>query len=273
MLEIMLKEYFYRSQNTKIYYEKIDNNNLPIIFIHGFGVDNRMWKSQFYYFSDIFKTIRYDLRGFGKSISLGNEDYSHEDDLRSFLEYMGVKRAHLIGLSFGGTIAINFTLKYPEIVDKLVIADSGVDGYIYSKEYSNLFITLSYLYQKNRSDLLQKKWLELPHFQHTILNPELKKELIAMAGDYSFCSIRNSPILTVNTKAIDNLGKITNKTLILIGEYDLYDLHNNAKIMNKKIPNSKIEIIPDTGHMTNMENPDMFNKLVHEFLITHENSN
>lgn len=98
---------------ASLYYE-VQGKGLPLVFISGGGVlDRRCWDDQFLVFSKHFKVIRYDVRGIGKS-SRPAGPFSHSDDLQALLKFLGVKRAHLVALSVGGAIAIDFTLEYPD---------------------------------------------------------------------------------------------------------------------------------------------------------------
>ena len=87
-----------------------------------------MWQPQVEFFAREFRTISYDVRGFGKS-SLPTKAYRHEDDLCALLDHLAVDRAHVVGLSMGGQIAVNFALKYPDKVATLTLLDSALDGY------------------------------------------------------------------------------------------------------------------------------------------------
>ncbi|HRN71221.1 MAG TPA: alpha/beta hydrolase, partial [Candidatus Woesebacteria bacterium] len=99
-----------------IYYQYSDIKSLEtLVFLHGFSLDHRMWEPQIEEFSSKFNVLVYDLRGYGKS-SMPNQNYSHYDDLFHLLNHLDIKQVHLIGLSMGGRVAIDFTLEHPEKV-------------------------------------------------------------------------------------------------------------------------------------------------------------
>jgi pimeloyl-ACP methyl ester carboxylesterase len=79
--------------------------------------------------------IRYDIRGHGKSAFPTGEKYAHADDLAALLEYLSIPRAVVVGQSLGGEIAINFALRYPHRIRRLVLADTSLDGYKWSDEW------------------------------------------------------------------------------------------------------------------------------------------
>ena len=119
-----------------LYYE-VTGDGPPLVFLHGFSVDHRMWDSQVDFFAQHHQVIRYDLRGFGRS-SLPTEPYAHVDDLRALLDHLQLTQATLVGLSRGGSVALDFTLTYPQRVDKLVLVDSVLGGYRWSTEQRQL---------------------------------------------------------------------------------------------------------------------------------------
>lgn len=101
---------------AQIYYE-IAGEGEPTVLVHGFTLDTRMWDDQFETFSTRYKVVRYGVRGYGKSsVPEEGSHYSNAADLRQFLDHLDIEKAHVIGLSMGGSIAINFTLEYPECV-------------------------------------------------------------------------------------------------------------------------------------------------------------
>ena len=120
----MLKHQDFATINgTRLYFE-IAGSGQPLVLLHGFTLDTRMWDDQFEPLTREFQVIRYDMRGFGQSGPPASERYAHADDLRDLLDHLRVDKAHLVGLSKGGAIALDFTLAYPRRVNKLVLIDT-----------------------------------------------------------------------------------------------------------------------------------------------------
>src|SRR6266436_3819505 len=115
---------------TSLYYE-VAGEGHPLVLNHGGLVDNHLWDDQFDEFARHFKVIRYDIRGFGDSGMLKNgmDPYSMERDLHSLLQFLGIEKTYVLGLSLGGTLAIDFTLQYPGMVDALITVGSGLSGF------------------------------------------------------------------------------------------------------------------------------------------------
>ncbi len=99
-----------------------------MLLIHAGVADHRMWDDQFSVFAEHYRTIRYDTRGFGRSVT---EDvpFSNHHDVTDLLDHLGVQRAHVIGASRAGAIALNVTLAYPHRVRGLVLVAAGMGGH------------------------------------------------------------------------------------------------------------------------------------------------
>ncbi len=96
---------FARVNGAELYYEAT-GEGLPVVLIHGSWVDHRMWVDQVQALADHHMVLRYDVRGYGRS-SMPSIQYSHHEDLDGLLNHLKIGRAHLVGLSMGGAIAVN----------------------------------------------------------------------------------------------------------------------------------------------------------------------
>src|SRR5215471_1426812 len=121
---------FAEVNGTRLYYE-VAGEGHPLVLNHGGLVDNHLWDDQFEEFAKHFKVIRYDIRGFGDSgfIKSGLEPYSMEGDLFSLLQFLDIQKTYMLGLSMGGSLSVDFTLQYPEMVDALITVGAGLSGY------------------------------------------------------------------------------------------------------------------------------------------------
>ena len=98
-----------------------------VVLLHGGILDRRMWDYEAGAWSSRFRVVRYDLRGHGRSADIG-APYSASDDLAAVLDAVGAPRAHLVGLSKGGSVALDFALTHPNRVDRLVLAGAFPSG-------------------------------------------------------------------------------------------------------------------------------------------------
>ncbi len=238
---------------------KIIGSGIPIVFIHGFSLDSRMWQLQVDYFAKTNQVITYDMRGYGKS-EPPNGSYSHVKDLRELLASLKIDKAHIVGLSLGDEVAIDYTLTDPDTVLSLTLADTSLGGYSRTVDWR--------VYAKEQGlEQAKENWLNHPVFAPSNHNSAVAKQLKAMVGDYSgWHWLNDDPRIKLNPPAIDRLGEINVPTQIILGELDLPYYHDIAKILIDKIPNSKLHIIKGAGHMTNLENAVKFNEIVDSFI-------
>lgn len=248
---------FFEFDKGKLYFEVVGEGE-PIVFIHGFTLDRRMWKPQVDEFSKKFKVITHDLRGFGKS-STPVDKYSHHEDLKALLDHLGISEAHIIGLSLGGEIALDFAVSYPDMVKTLTLADSSLGGYKSTVDWN--------VHPELGLDKAKENWLNHHVFDKTRENIEATFLLKQIVSDYSgWHWFNNDPREKVSPSTIEQIQNINIPTTIIIGEYDLSYFKDIADILNNKIPNSNKVIIKNSGHMSNLENIEQFNKTIEQQL-------
>lgn len=238
-----------------IFYQYLDvKSEETLVFLHGFSLDHRMWKPQIAEFSSNFKILVYDLRGFGKS-TLPSQNYSHHEDLLQLLKHLKIKQIHLIGLSMGGRVAIDFTLEHPEQVKTLTVIDSSLGGYKSTVDFS---IKIETNMQNAR-----EKWLSHEVFEYTNKSPQLANKLKLILNDYSgWHWLNGNKYEEVIATAKDRLHEIKCPTQILVGEHDLEYFNNIGQYMHERITHSNYQIIPESGHMSNLENAKFINQLI-----------
>ncbi|CAG7642380.1 alpha/beta fold hydrolase [Paenibacillus allorhizosphaerae] len=129
IVDPLIRSGYAELHDGRLYFETAGSGEYAIIFIHGMGLDHRMWDDQFEPFSRQYTAIRYDVRGYGKSTMPEKEPYSHQNDLKWLLDRIGIIQAALVGISMGGGIALDFALDYPECVSSLILSNSALNGY------------------------------------------------------------------------------------------------------------------------------------------------
>ena len=128
MTELTSRSGFLNAQGAPLYYEVAGPESAPaLLLLHAGVADSRMWDEQFSVFARQYRTIRYDLRGFGQS-QFPAGPFANYEDPAELLTYLGIAKAHVVGLSFGSKVALNFALIDPERVNALVLAAPAVGG-------------------------------------------------------------------------------------------------------------------------------------------------
>jgi 3-oxoadipate enol-lactonase len=251
---------------TRLYYEMAGVGH-PLVLIHGNTLDTRMWDDQFEVFAQHYQVIRYDMRGYGKSdIPQTEERYAPADDLMHLLKHFGLSHAHILGLSRGGAVAIDFALTYPDATDTLIAVDAGLGGYKW-RDFGTSQAEVRELGRTSGVEAARERWLNDALFAPALDNPHVAARLKRIVDDYSgWFWLHDDPRRPVKSPAIDQLGAITVPTLVVVGERDLPDFLAVAGVLQERIPDARKVVIPGVGHMSNMENPKRFNELVLGFL-------
>ncbi len=245
----------------------------PVVFIHGFPFSHKMWTfpgGQTEALAGTHRVVAYDVCGHGESeVSSGH--YSIEffvDDLIGLLNHLNIQQAIVVGLSMGGYIALRAIEKHPDRFKGLVLCDTrseadSNEGKIqravqinsiksegvkpFAEEYiKNIFAPES-MTERNESVRLIQSIIE------RTAPSSLFGTLLALAA---------------RTDTTDSLSSIKVPTCIIVGEKDVLTPVSAAEKMKENIPHAAVTVIPNAAHISNMENPEAFNKALVEFLQT-----
>lgn len=250
---------------TRLSYE-VAGDGTPVVLIHGFSLDHRMWDDQFAVFAARHRVLRYDLRGFGAS-AVPDGPYRHVDDLRALMRSVGIERAAIIGLSLGGSIAIDFALTYPDAVTALIPVDFVIGGYAWSAEWQAAVTPVWCAGRGGDITGAKRLWLDCPLFAPARRDAVVAARLAAMVAAYSgWHWAHRDPAHAIEPPAITRLGEIRAPTCLMIGEKDVPDFRVMHDLFVLSGRYNRTVTIPDAGHMTNMEQPGPFNDAVLDFL-------
>jgi 3-oxoadipate enol-lactonase len=245
------------------YYELHGKEGAPwLAFSHSLACNVRMWDGQIAALKDRFRILVYDTRGHGAS-SAPAGPYTLEalsDDLRALLSHLDIQRLHYVGLSLGGMIGQTFVLKYPGIMNRLVLADTGhAQTPEAIKQWEDRIRVAQAQGMKALVASTMERWFTEPFRA----SPPAKAiaELIAatpVAG-YVGCG---QAIMKLNTTA--RLKDIKNPVLALTGEQD--GAAAGTRYIGEHVPGAKFVTIPQAAHIANVEQPEAFNRALKDFL-------
>lgn len=257
---------------ARIYYE-VAGEGEPLVLVHAGIADSRMWDGQLAAFADRYRTIRYDMRGFGKT-EIVDGPFSHHDDLRGLLDFLHVDRAHLVGCSMGGGAALDFALEYPEMVGDLVLVGSAVSGFEPDfgppKEWDDLVAADEAGDLDLVSELEVRIWVDGParspeEVDAAVRDLVREMNLIALQNEATGLGEEWEP----EPPATDRLPDVQAPTLLVVGDEDQPRIFAAADLLEKELPNARKVIMHGTAHVPNMERPEEFNGIVLNFLQDH----
>jgi len=260
-----VKSGFVDVKHGRLFYEEAGVGPV-VVLIHGGNLDRRMWDEQFLLFAREFWVIRYDVRGFGKSTQLTHA-YSDTDDLASLLDHLRITKAHLVGLSMGGRIAIDFALVHPDKVLSLVLAGPGVSGFNFDASAMAQFWEVVRVAQEKGPEAASETWLKNPYMAPAMGNPVLAARIREISHENRHVFLSN-PLLghRLSPPAMHRLGELRAPILLVVGDRDVNDILAICGILEVRAPQAKKIVIREAGHMVNMEKPAEFDQAVLTFL-------
>ena len=247
----------------KLFYESAGKGT-NIVLLHDGMVNNKIWDEQFPLLSKTYRVVRYDRRGYGKS-SDPELKYSHIADLNQLFIQLRIDKAIIFGMSSGGRLAIDFTLTHPEKVTGLVLVGAVVSGFGYT---SHMNTRGGHFDPQKMTDpaKVNEYFIKDDPYEIYSENTAAKDKVMKLLP---FLARQNSvPTQPASKVAVRSLSEIKVPALILVGEYDIPDVHAHAGVINAGIANSKREIIPRSGHLIPIEQPALFNEAIIAFLNT-----
>lgn len=242
--------------------------SLPVVLIHGFPFDRRMWGPQIQALSKQYRVISYDVRGHGASAA-GDGQYTVEffvDDLFQLLDHLKLKQAVLCGLSMGGYIALRAAEREPERVKALILCDTKSEADGNEAKLKRAASVLSV--KKNGSSAYAEEFVK------AVLTEETLKTQTALARSVKDMIAGNTPLaiagallaLAARTDTTAALPKMSFPALLLVGSEDRLTPPSASEAMLKALPHAVLHVVPRAAHLSNLENPDFFNEKLLAFL-------
>jgi 3-oxoadipate enol-lactonase len=245
----------------RIHYE-LTGSGPDIVFVHGFSLDMRSWDKQVEAFAGHYRILRYDLRGFGGS-SLPSDPYDHCEDLAALMDRLDIRRPVLVGLSLGANIALRFCLTHQERIAGCVLASPGLPGYPW-REVRPPDAARAYAHAHG-VEVGKLFWLGHPLFASLSKKPEARAATHAMVADYSGWHWQHGDPQKAAINVAERLSAATVPILILSGAHDVEGYREIAQILGTRIAGATVEVIGTTGHMINLEEPELFNDRLRAF--------
>ncbi len=254
--------------NFTVSYNDVGEGSIPIIFLHGFPFDKSMWNNQLDNLKILNRVIAIDIRGFGKSMdetTLLTIDLFSED-LIAFMDKLNIKKAIICGLSMGGFISLNAIKRFPNRFEALILCDTQcIADTAELKE--NRYKAIEQI-KKDGTTEFNHKFIKNVFHPKSITN---KFELVESISSVVFANsneiiIAGLKALAERSETCSTLNAIRVPTLIICGREDSVTPLIQSEFMHKNIKSSTLKIIDNAGHVSNLEQPEEFNKYVGNFL-------
>jgi 3-oxoadipate enol-lactonase len=241
----------------------------PLLLLHAGIADRSMWDDVVPMLTDRFRVIRFDLRGYGQT-PLPDGPFVYASDAAELLTALGIERAHLVGVSMGGHVALDLALARPEMVDRLVLVGAGIDGWQHDA-------TLAAAWQEEeaafeRGDLDEAAWINVRTW---LDGPTRREEDVPKALRRRVFEMQRAAFEQENPAATggwlmpsrrERLGDVTAPTLVLVGALDQRDFRRIARFLAAEIPGALFEELPAVAHLPPLERPEAFARAIIAFL-------
>jgi pimeloyl-ACP methyl ester carboxylesterase len=255
---------------AQLYYE-VSGQGQPLVLLHAGVADSRMWDAQVKAFAPHFRVIRYDLRGFGQS-PMPSGRFAHYEDLRGLLDFLQIEQAAVVGLSYGGQVALDFVLAYPQRVTTLILGAPATIGgsqpslaILQFGEEEEALLEAGDL--AGATTLNVRMWVDGPQRTPDQVDPAIRALVYTMQlHAFSLPTPEDVAMDRLTPPAIARLGEVRAPTLILAGDRDVPGVAELADQLAREIPGAQKVILAGVAHLINLERPAEFNHLVQEFL-------
>lgn len=253
--------------DASLSYDATAGGDTPVVFIHGWALNKDVWNDQVAAFAPAYRVIRYDLRGFGKSTG-DADNTANADDLRILLDSLGVRSAHLVGMSRGAGVAADFAVRWPDRVRTLVLYGFGpTPDFPLPPEMAGgpPFAAIA---RAHGVDSL-KQWLTAsPIAWEPPDRPDIRAKLAPIMAAYDGRDLLHDrpPSGRVSPATIESLSRLTIPTLLLHGDHEMPMLQALADSLLRRMPTARRVVIRNAGHGAHLHQPDEFNREVLAFL-------
>lgn len=225
------------NDEAELYYVE-KGNGIPLILLHGNGGNSTYFEKQLEYFSKEYRVIAVDTRGHGQS-PRGRAPFTirqFAEDLKLFMDRMGIEKAHLLGFSDGGNVALCFALKYPERIDKLILNGANLNAKGVKRSVQ-LPIEIGYCIAKMFANKSAEAGRHAEMLGLMVNEPNIKEE---------------------------QLKQMTVPTLVIAGTRDMIK-ESHIRKMYENLPNARLAVI-EGDHFIANKRAETFNKEVEDFL-------
>lgn len=259
---------FIEVDGGELFYETAGSGE-NIVLLHDGMVSHEIWDYQFPLLAKYYRVTRYDRRGYGKS-SDPQSPYSDIDDLNRLFIKLGIEKATIFGMSSGGGCAIDFTLKYPEKVNALVLVGAVVGGYGYTSHMTYRGGHLKNPALMSDPAKAAEYFIWDDPYEIYAENREAKQKVASIVEANLHRPFDIRYYTPPERIAARFLSEIKVPCFVMVGEHDIPDVHAHAGVISFGIQGARRAVILNSGHLIPVEQPEEFNTSVFRFLRRNE---
>jgi 3-oxoadipate enol-lactonase len=267
--------YAVSSDNVRLHYEEVGQGT-PILFVHEFGGDHRSWEPQLRNFGKRYRCIAYAARGYTPSDAPASpEAYSYMHVMRdavAVLDHLKIESAHIVGLSMGGYTTLQVALNHPGRVRSMVLAGAGSGSERWFTEtFHQNARALGDVFERDGSAVVAKTYGNGPsRVPFAIKDARGFAEFARHLAEHDAHGSANTSRGFQGARPSlydfeDGILKLTTPALIVVGDEDDRCIEPSL-FLKATIAASGLVVFPKTGHLVNLEEPDLFNQVVGDFL-------
>lgn len=259
--------------NAELYYEEMGQGQ-PVILLHGHSLNHTMWDQQFSELAKQYRTIRYDMRGYGySSPQEEGVQFTHVEDLIKMMDAFHIDRAHIVGLSLGGYVGTDMLGWFPERIETAILASGNI------RPNPKPSIPMDELEIRKRNDeiiavkrkgieTMKREWFNGLICSGGSNSDNIRKPLWNMIYQWdAWQPLHKEPRVTAGEDAYSILKENLPRVPVLIvegkSEHNFFSSH--PELLNY-LPQGTLAIIENAGHLVNMEQPEEFNKIMLDFI-------
>jgi proline iminopeptidase len=260
---------------VRLYYEEV-GQGAPLLFVHEFAGDHRSWEPQLREFGKRYRCIAYAARGYTPSDVPADPDaYSYRHVMRdcvAVLDHLGIEQAHIVGLSMGGYTTLQVALNHPGRVRSMVLAGAGSGSERwYTEQFHTHSRELAAQFERDGSPAVAQTYgrspsripFEIKDARGFAEFARMLSEHDAQGSAHTARGFQGSRPSLYDFEA--GIRKLTTPALIGVGDEDDRCIEPSL-FLKATIAASGLVMLPKTGHVVNLEEPDLFNRVLGDFL-------
>jgi pimeloyl-ACP methyl ester carboxylesterase len=258
---------FLRHNGAHIYYE-VEGDGEPVLFIHAGVANLRMWDDQAAALGARYRVVRFDTRGYGRTES-EHVEFSNRADAAAVLDEVGEDSAHVVGLSRGGQIALDFVLERPDRTRSLTVVAGGIGGFEPEVRTTVDWDEVEGWWEakdwQRLTDFEVAYWVDGPCQSADRVDPDVRARVAEWISTNYRAEKEEGVPQVLDPPAATRLGDLRVPLLVIVGQLDDDGTKASMRYLADRVPGARIESFA-TAHMVNLEEPQRFNEVLGAFL-------